>query len=157
MLSGGTMFGIYLLLACTSGSEDCLEDSPVDSSSPYSVTLSFWPSSELDGSDEVPTTEPRTELNFTWNDPSECFVWIRSVAESIGGGERTNVASDFVLDTSNPDEIQLTYIQNSSSCCSEFATPGTEKTFYSNIVIIDETTGQTGDPLYVAVTDYRAP
>ena len=69
---------------------------------------------------------------------------------------KNNVASDFILDTSNPEEVYLTYIQNSSSCCSEFATPGTEKTFYSNILTKDETTGQTGDPLYVAVTDYRA-
>ena len=105
------MFGICLLFACTSTSEDNLEDTPVDSSSPYSVTFSFWPSSELDGSDAVPTTEPRTELIPFLERSSECFVWIRSVAESIGGGERTNVASDFILETSNPEEIYLTYIQ----------------------------------------------
>lgn len=150
------MLGLFFILACSSESEDCLEDSILDNDSPYAVTLSFWHSSELTGSD-IPTSEPRTELTFTWEDPSECFVWIRSVAESLGGGMRTNVASTFALDTSNPDEVQLTYVQNSSSCCSEFATPGTEKTFYSNILIEDETTGQTGDPLQVAITDYRVP
>ena len=150
------MFGLFFILACSSEVEDCLEDSILDNASHYAVTLSFWPSSELTGSD-VPTSEPRTELTFTWEDPSECFVWIRSVAESLGGGERTNVASTFALDASNPDEIQFTYVQNSSSCCSEFTTAGSEKTFYSHLLVIDETTGQTGDPLHVAVTDYRVP
>ena len=148
------MFLIFSLIACSDDS--CSLDSVLDDAAPYGVTLSFWEADDVDGT-AVPTTEPRMVLDFSWTDPTECFVWIRSVSESLGGGERTNVASEFSLDISNSEEIAFTYLQNSSSCCNEFATPGTEKTFYSHMVLEDETTGQTGSPLQVAVTNYRAP
>lgn len=149
-----------LLLACTtapdSGDGTCTEDTIVDDGAPYSVTLSFWEGSEVEG-DAVPTSTPRQTIEFTWDDNQECFVWIRNVSASLGGGERLNVASQFSLDTSDPDSIVFRYVQNSSSCCDEFNTPGTEKTFYSDRLIEDETTGQTGNPLQVAVTDFRVP
>ena len=149
------MLFFSLFIAC-SGDDSCSIDSVLDTSSPYGVTLSFWPDSTVEGT-SAPTAEPRMVLDFSWTDPDECFVWIRSVSAELGGGERTNVASQFSLDASNPEEVVFTYVQNSSECCSEFATSGTEKEFYSNILTIDETTGQTGDPLHVAVTDYRVP
>ena len=147
---------LFLGVGCTEN--NCPENSLVNDEAKYSVTLSFWESSELDDADDsIPTTEPRQTLEFTWDDSEECFVWIRTVNESIGGGERTNVASSFSLDASNTDEVVFTYTQNSSNCCNEFNTPGTEKTFYNHKLIEDESTSQTGNALRVAVTDYRVP
>jgi hypothetical protein len=151
------LFSLLVVLGCKDeGNTDtsCTEDTPINSSSTFAVTLSFWPSSEVNGT-EVPTTTPQKTLEFTWENSDECFVWIRTVSPSAGGGERMNVGNDFSIDDSNPNEVAFTYTQNSKDCCSEFNTTGTLKTFYSHILVEDESTGQTGDPLMVAVTDYR--
>jgi hypothetical protein len=136
----------------------CEEDTPIDDGAPYSVTLSFWKSSEVSDT-SVPDPEvqaPELSLEMTWTDPTECFVWVRTV---LGSDElRANVGSDFELvHDAESGLTTLTYTQNASRCCAEFATTGTVKVFDSETLVEDESTAQLGDPLMVAVTDYRMP
>ncbi len=138
----------------------CTESTPVDPDSPFAVTLGFWRSSEVEGTGVPTNLEPAVELEFTWTDSQECFAWVRTVAESAGGGTRLNIATAFELDFSQNGVI-FTYVQNAGrccdamECCDEFETIGTRKEFSNRTLTLDESTGQTGDPLMVAVVDYR--
>ena len=129
----------------------------------FSVTLTFWRSSELDlSTDEPPLPDrdelpPAIDLDLYWDDAADCFIWDRTVAESIGGGIRRNTASDFVIGEEDGVTV-FTYTQNAGKCDEEFeGQAGTVKTFRSDYLVVDETTGQTGDALWVGVTDVQTP
>lgn len=133
----------------------CDENTPRDDDAPYSVTLSFWYSSEIDDPSRIPDdVEPHQTMTFTWTNPQECFVWLRKVSGS--DEPRLNVANAFSLEIQN-DVAKFAYAQNGWVCCEEFDRIGVIKEFYSDRLILDETTGQQGDPSYVAVTEYRRP
>ena len=96
---------------------DCDEDTPIDDDAPYSVTLTFWKSSEVDGT-EIPDTEPLTSNEFTWTEPDDCFVWWREVDET--GEMRMNVMTALSLEVGDDGEVKFAYAQNSWTCCTEF-------------------------------------
>ena len=139
------------------------DNTPLDPEAPFAADLSFWKSSEVSGP-RVPTdVDPAAVIEFTWTDPQECFAWVRNVSPGQGGGKRLNVATGFSLEFQGNLAV-LTYVQNAKRCCDELEccsdvdqidTIGTRKTFYSNLLTLDESTGQRGDPLQAAVTDFR--
>ena len=134
----------------------CSEDTPVDPAKPHFVRLGFWRSSKFPGP-EVPDEDPIQTIDFTWSDPEECFVWIRDVDPEAGGGKRMNVGTSFSFEFRG-DEVSFTYVQNSGACCGEFQVlgwEGTSKTFHTDKLEPDQSTGQTGDMLMVAVVAYR--
>jgi hypothetical protein len=127
----------------------------------HMVALAFWPGSQLDTTSGAPlvpaTSPPRITLEFTWIDPTECFVWVRDVAASAGGGTRSNTATDFELRRGADDAWIFTYRQNASRCGEGFATDGTVKTFRSDVLTEDPSTGQTGDALWAGVVEVVTP
>ncbi len=132
----------------------CTEDTPIDPATPHFVRLGFWRSSKSPGP-EVPEEDPIQIIDFTWTDPEECFVWIRDVDPEAGGGKRMNVGTSFSFELRG-DEVSFTYVQNAGACCGEFlGWEGNPKTFHSDKLVKDESTGQTGDALMVAVIAYR--
>jgi hypothetical protein len=152
------MAAAVLLLA---GCSDADEAASPATDGDFVVVLSFWPTSELDTSSGAPPVpdpaeQPsRIDLDLIWDDPADCFIWDRTVADSIGGGIRRNTASDFVLEDDD-GVIVFTYTQNAGRCDEEFgSSDGTVKTFRSDVLVVDETTGQTGDALWVGVTEVR--
>ena len=141
------------------GQDETTQATASATSGEHMVTLTFWPSSQLDLSTDAPPLPDRDELpaaielDLYWDDPADCFIWDRTVDESIGGGIRRNTASDFVVEEGEDGVIVFTYTQNAGRCDEEFeGQDGTVKTFRSDYLIIDETTGQTGDALWVGVT-----
>ena len=132
----------------------CDENTPLDPEAPYSATLSFWKSSEIEDPSRIPDQEPYHQLEFTWTEPQECFSWLRTVA---GSDElRLNVANAFSLRFEG-EQVKFAYGQNGWVCCEEFTRAAVIKEFFNDRLVLDETTGQQGDPLYVGLTDYRAP
>ena len=107
--------------------------------------------------------KPIQTLTFTWEDPSECFAWIRNVAGS-SGKTRLNVASDFEITNKMDGSHELTFTQNAGKCCDEFVDKdtgvekeGTKKTFNSKTLTVDESTCQQDDCLWVALTSIKFP
>ena len=147
----------------------CHKNTPVNRCKKYYAKIAFWDQKTLESTpsytfDEksntnvIPEFDPTTILEYTWNDPKECFVWIRRVSPDIGGGSRTNVATCFKIckkTNENNDQITtLTFVQNSNKCCKEFQTSGTVKTFNNLYLTIDESTCQTGNCLWVGLIDW---
>ena len=107
--------------------------------------------------------KPIQTLTFTWEDPSECFAWIRSVAGS-SGKTRLNVASDFEITNKMDGSHELSFTQNAGKCCDEFVDKdtgaekeGTKKTFNSKTLTVDESTCQQDDCLWVGLTSIKFP
>ena len=67
-----------------------------------------------------------------------------------------NVANQFSLRRVG-DEVKFAFAQNGWVYCEECDQIGTIKEFYSDRLMLDESTGQNGDPSWAAVTDYRFP
>jgi hypothetical protein len=54
----------------------------------------------------------------------------------------------------NSDGVWVfSYRQNASRCSDDFSTTGTVKTMRSDVLTVDQTTGQTGDALWGGVID----
>ena len=107
--------------------------------------------------------KPVQTLTFTWEDPSECFAWIRDVAGS-SGKTRLNVASDFEITNKMDGSHELSFTQNAGKCCDEFVDKdtgaekeGTKKTFNSKTLTVDDSTCQQDDCLWVALTSIKLP
>ena len=113
--------------------------------------------------DVLSKVKPIQTLTFTWEDPSECFAWIRNVAGS-SGKTRLNVASDFEITNKMDGSHELSFTQNAGKCCDEFVDKdtgvekeGTKKTFNSKTLTVDESTCQQDDCLWVALTSIKFP
>ena len=134
----------------------CDEDTDLDPDAPYYVEVSYWHSSRVDDPSHIPThLEPDHVMEFAWTDPQECIVWWRNVKDQ--DEMRMNVANAFLLAFPKYGEVKFAFAQNGWVCCEEFERGGVIKELFNDRLILDETTGQFGDPLYGAVTDYRAP
>ena len=110
--------------------------------------------------DVLSKVKPVQTLTFTWEDPSECFAWIREVS----GKSKLNVASDFEITNKMDGSHELSFIQNAGKCCNEFVDKdtgaekeGTKKTFNSKTLTVDKTTCQQDDCLWVALTSIKFP
>lgn len=110
--------------------------------------------------DVLSKVKPIQTLTFTWEDPSECFAWIRNVA----GKSKLNVASDFEITNKMDGSHELSFTQNAGKCCNEFVDKdtgvekeGTKKTFNSKTLTVDESTCQQDDCLWVALTSIKFP
>ena len=113
--------------------------------------------------DVLSKVKPVQTLTFTWEDPSECFAWIRNVAGS-SGKTRLNVASDFEITNKMDGSHELSFTQNAGKCCDEFVDKdtgaekeGTKKTFNSKTLTVDESTCQQDDCLWVGLTSIKFP
>ena len=113
--------------------------------------------------DVLSKVKPVQTLTFTWEDPAECFAWIREVAGS-SGEKRLNVASDFEITNKVDGSHELSFTQNAGKCCDEFVDKdsgvekeGTRKTFNSKTLTVDESTCQQDDCLWVGLTSIKFP
>jgi hypothetical protein len=159
---------LFLALLCHTYSSKLIanecaygENSVATGTEPYWVEISFWQSSEITTGDDVDTSvpdslAPHQTLEYSWSSPEECWVWWRQVS---GQAElRLNVVHQLMLINDEQTGVAtLGFTQNSQTCCNEFSTDGTDKTYHSNILEMDPSTSQTGNVLYGAVTDFRMP
>ena len=107
--------------------------------------------------DVLDKIKPIQTLTFTWEDPNECFTYIKD-STTNGGKKIMNTATDFEITNKTDGSHELSFTQNAGKCCAQFdGKDGDIKKYNSKVLTLDEESCKQDKCMFIALTAIKFP